>query len=40
MPVLLVASALPKDGVASRNQERVLVNFHGGGFIIGAGPGK
>lgn len=30
----------PRDGVAPGNQQRVLVNFHGGGFIIGAGPGQ
>lgn len=30
----------PKEGVAPGNAQRVLVNFHGGGFILGAGPGQ
>jgi acetyl esterase/lipase len=29
----------PKDGVAPRNRERVLINLHGGGFIWGEGNG-
>jgi acetyl esterase/lipase len=29
----------PKNGVSARNAERVLINLHGGGFIVGAGLG-
>lgn len=27
----------PKEGVPKRNRERILINLHGGGFVIGAG---
>ena len=27
----------PKDGIAQRNQHRVLINLHGGGFCVGRG---
>ena len=26
----------PKDGVAARNRNRILLNVHGGGFVSGA----
>jgi epsilon-lactone hydrolase len=29
----------PKNGVSARNLERVLINLHGGGFIVGGGLG-
>jgi acetyl esterase/lipase len=29
----------PKEGVAARNRNRVLINLHGGGFFVGAGMG-
>jgi monoterpene epsilon-lactone hydrolase len=29
---------LPKGGVSAANKDRVLVNVHGGGFYMGAGP--
>jgi monoterpene epsilon-lactone hydrolase len=29
----------PKSGVSARNRERVLINLHGGGFVVGAGLG-
>ena len=29
----------PKGGPSARNRERVLINLHGGGFIVGAGLG-
>lgn len=29
----------PKSGVAASNESRVLINVHGGGFIVGAGLG-
>lgn len=27
----------PRDGISTRNKERVLINLHGGGFVVGAG---
>jgi len=30
---------IPKEGVASKNRHRVLINLHGGGFSVGAGMG-
>ena len=30
----------PKDGIAPRNKDRVLINLHGGGFQMGAGPAE
>jgi len=32
-----VAIVTPKDGVATRNEHRVLINVHGGGFVVGRG---
>jgi len=32
-----VAIVTPKDGVAPRNRHRVLINVHGGAFIVGRG---
>lgn len=29
----------PKSGLSARNRERVLINLHGGGFVVGAGLG-
>jgi len=29
----------PKEGVAPKNRRRVLINLHGGGFVVGAGLG-
>ena len=29
----------PKSGLSARNRERVLINLHGGGFLVGAGLG-
>lgn len=29
---------LPKEGVSAANNDRVLINVHGGGFYMGAGP--
>jgi epsilon-lactone hydrolase len=29
---------LPKEGVSAANKDRVLINVHGGGFYMGAGP--
>jgi acetyl esterase/lipase len=30
----------PKDGIAPKNKDRVLINLHGGGFQMGAGPAQ
>jgi len=27
----------PKDGIGSRNKDRILINLHGGGFVLGGG---
>lgn len=38
-----VAFVTPKDGISARNKDRVLINLHGGGFLIGgllAGEGE
>jgi monoterpene epsilon-lactone hydrolase len=29
---------MPKDGVSVKNKNRILINLHGGGFQMGAGP--
>jgi acetyl esterase/lipase len=34
-----VAIITPRAGVAARNRHRVLINLHGGGFMVGAGNG-
>jgi monoterpene epsilon-lactone hydrolase len=35
IPTLVVT---PKEGVAERNRNRVLINLHAGGLMVGAGP--
>jgi acetyl esterase/lipase len=32
-----VAIVTPKDGIAARNEHRVLINVHGGAFLVGRG---